>query len=151
MHAPAAALAMAGEQVIQAEASMMSSGFRPRSPTRASGRPGGGAGAGQQRQLQRGEVTHADKLRAALHRLGQGLVPMPGRMRVMPTAAADQRHVGTAGGRAVDGGQARGIVAGKARMAARASWSTSTSWPMACRRLMPRRNAALSHHRARGE
>ncbi|MNZ55428.1 hypothetical protein D3C78_733550 [compost metagenome] len=79
--------------------------------------PAARARARQQRALEGREVAETDEFRAALHGLGHGRVIDLRQQPAQAVAAArDQRHIGAAGGRAVDGRQARGIVARKAHM-----------------------------------
>ena len=76
--------------------------------------PGGGAGLGQQRQLQGREIADADKARALAHGALQRLVGQLGQQAADAVAAAGgERHVRPTGRRAADGDQARGVVAGK--------------------------------------
>ena len=58
-------------------------------------------------------------MRTLFHRLGYGCVVNTGQdAREAIAAAADQRHIRTTGGRAVDGRNARGVVTRKAQVAA---------------------------------
>ena len=69
----------------------------------------------QQAELQRGEVAEAHPVGAALRRARNRAPGQVGQQAAQAiAAAADQRHVGAAGGRAADGRQTRGVVAGKA-------------------------------------
>ena len=117
VHAPAAAFAPAREQVVEAvEHDVV--GFLGRAEIGAQGRagPADAADARQQRALERSEVAQANELGAALDGLGHGRVVDLRQQPAQAVAAArNQRHVGAAGSRAVDGGQPRGVVAREAR------------------------------------
>ena len=80
--------------------------------------PGDGAGLGQHRVLEGGEVADTHKFHAFFHRIGHGFVRQLGQQacEAIPPAR-DQRHMGTTGGRAANGGDAGGVVPGKPQMA----------------------------------
>ena len=78
--------------------------------------PGDRLGLGKQRQLQRCEIAQAQPLRAAFDGAGNLLViNAVQQARDTVAAAADHRYIGTALCSALNGRQARFIVASKAR------------------------------------
>ena len=80
-------------------------------------RPGHRARLRQHGTLERREIAQAHKLHAAIDGLGHGLVAdarEDAREAISPSR--DQRHVGPAGRCAVNGGKARGVITGKARV-----------------------------------
>ena len=118
-HAPASALAVPREHVVKAGFhDVVRQALNAKISAQRRPGPGHGAGLGQHGVLEGGEIAHADKQRAALDGAGHGGVvdvrQQPGQA---VAAARDQRHIGTAGSGAVDGGQARGVVARKTGVA----------------------------------
>jgi hypothetical protein len=133
---------------------MISSGSAstPKSSPTAGAGPGHAARFGQHRVLERREIAQADELRAAVDRLGDRLVrELRQQAREAVAAARDDGDVGAAGGRALDRRDAGVVVAGERMWEANTRGSSSTSWPSAFRRAMPRRTAALLRTALEGE
>ena len=81
--------------------------------------PGAGAGLGHQCHLKSSEVTQPHKLRSLVNGFGNRFVVDARQYACQSIAAARyQRHVGAAGCGTGNGRQARGVIAGKALMAA---------------------------------
>ena len=107
---------MAGEQVVEAGLhDVVGPALHAKISAQRGAGPGDGTGLREHGVLESGEVADAHELHAIFNGARHGCVVDAGQdAREAVAAARDQRHVGAAGGRAVDGGQACGIVAGKA-------------------------------------